>query len=463
VQSLFNLTTSARIEGSAFGEGYTFLGPYGTAIQTELALSIAKVNTSANSSNSQNKTVAPAILHGEALNCDTDARNICDQFPDIKTRLAVFSVSCDLKAVLIVPNVNTSITVSGISGLQASDPLSVIGVTPTAVLVDTHKALKDLDPGQLPISKGGATISDSDCPSASDSVGVTLTVTSVPRSHVYLYLRKNGLFDDTISMSTDSNGLLSGAESSSVQQITAILTELAQTAGSLVQPGVFFRHYWKRAPAPQSPTPNQKTLARRTCYSALLDQVRAGPVYEIASLEELNRMSKKGFWPIDLGSGVSIVVQLSPFPSAGTIGLNDKMAMKAYGKERLVSLRNGLVAYFPTPAIGLISCHVPDGTTIYLNQPAVLTLYAESQVLDPQRDFLTNPKDTFTFNGGFIVGHKFSSQSSAKTIIDTVTAPVRALIPSVSVQQSTQVQTGGGKPDQTTSTTQTTTGAPKSQ
>ena len=48
-------------------------------------------------------------------------------------------------------------------------------------------------------------------------------------------------------------------------------------------------------------------------------------------------------------------------------------------------------------------------------------------------------QDTFTFNAGFITAHKVVEQSSAKTAVDTVTAPIRALIPSVTVQQILQM------------------------
>jgi hypothetical protein len=78
-----------------------------------------------------------------------------------------------------------------------------------------------------------------------------------------------------------------------------------------------------------------------------------------------------------------------------------------------------------------------------------------------QRDFLTNPQDTYTFSAGIITGHKYAGQSPVKTVVDTLTAPVRALMPSVQVTQTTQVQTGGGKPDQTTTTTQAQTGPSK--
>src|SRR6202030_371877 len=98
------------------------------------------------------------------------------------------------------------------------------------------------------------------------------------------------------------------------------------------------------------------------------------------------------------------------------------------------------------PAKATLACVVGKRETIFLSAPSTINLYTASQFVDPQRDFLTGPQDTFTFNAGFIVGHKYVDQSSAKTVVDTITAPIRALVPSISTQQNIQVQTGGGKP-----------------
>jgi hypothetical protein len=125
--------------------------------------------------------------------------------------------------------------------------------------------------------------------------------------------------------------------------------------------------------------------------------------------------------------------------------------------------------FFLVPTAASILCVVTGGSdkspkaqqTFYLAPPTVLNLYNESHILNPQRDFLTNPQDTYTFSAGIITGHKYAGQSPVKTVVDTLTAPVRALMPSVQVTQTTQVQTGGGKPDQTTTTTQAQTGPSK--
>jgi hypothetical protein len=132
-------------------------------------------------------------------------------------------------------------------------------------------------------------------------------------------------------------------------------------------------------------------------------------------------------------------------------------------------MHEGLVAFFPVPAEVELVCGIfgrigKEGIsfddkypTYYLNAPITVNLYTESHFLDPQRDFLTSPQDGLTFSSGFIVGHKFSDQSAAKTIVDTVTGPIRAMMPTVSVTQSTTVQSTGAR----STSTSTTTGPPK--
>jgi hypothetical protein len=131
------------------------------------------------------------------------------------------------------------------------------------------------------------------------------------------------------------------------------------------------------------------------------------------------------------------------------------------------------VAFFPVPATARNECVVTriidqlptattptDTTTItpsfFLSPQTVVNLYTESHLLNPQRDFFTNPHDTFTFTAGLITGHKFTGQSAAKTVIDTITMPIRSIMPSVTVTQSVAVSPTGK-----TTTTSTQTAPPK--
>lgn len=437
-ESLY-LTTSARLEQLGLGDTYTFIAPYVTSVQMILSVSIAKVATPANSANSSNSTpkaAAPLILHGQRTRQDAEGN-----------WLAEFSVSCDLQTVL---HPGSSITIKDASPTSYNRAFVVTDVTPNQVYANAGKPALDS-------SLINGTISDASCPpAATDSFSVTFTVTSVPKSRAYLYLTKNALFSDTLNVTTDNNGLLSGAESASAQQVTAILTELAQIAGLFVP---------LKTLSEEKGIPDKKNVSpRRRCFSAIADEVKVGPFFARPQPNDLKRMYEGKPWlvALDADPGVSLAISLAPLrTSTGLVGLNNETTVEVKGKLHSFFWHNGLVAFFPVSAVATISC-LANGGDVLLTSPTTINLYSESQFLDPQRDFLTNPQDAFTFNAGFIIGHKYSDQSSAKTIIDTVTAPLRALIPSVSVQQSTQVQTGGGKPDQTTSTTQTTTGPPKS-
>jgi hypothetical protein len=126
--------------------------------------------------------------------------------------------------------------------------------------------------------------------------------------------------------------------------------------------------------------------------------------------------------------------------------------------EAIGAVHPGLVAFFPVPARTAITCGLPDAQDpkapsepILLSPPQIVYLYTESHFLDPQRDFLTSPQDGLSFSSGFIVRHKYTDQSAAKTVVDAVTQPIRSLFPSVSVTQGVSVSSTGAK-STTTST-----------
>lgn len=75
---------------------------------------------------------------------------------------------------------------------------------------------------------------------------LTVTLVPVPTLRANLYMKKNSFFSNTFNVSTGSDGLLSSSDSTSVQQVTNILTELAQTAAVFVAP---------RAPGGEVPSP----------------------------------------------------------------------------------------------------------------------------------------------------------------------------------------------------------------
>ena len=270
---------------------------------------------------------------------------------------------------------------------------------------------------------------------------LTINVSPIATSRGYLYLRRDAFFSDTVNVSVGNNGLLSSSETASVQQVTAILTELAQTAAAVLKPE------FKGLPA--APTGD-----RARCASTITELIKDAPY--LTTLD--------AFENIPYGGRTFRVYPQRPSPTDSVqISLRVKPTVRSSGQVRIGPEHPGLVAFFPVPALVALVCFVDHkaDAPILLTMPQIINLYTESHFLDPQRDFLTNPQDSITFTAGFITGHKHVNQSAAKTIVDTVTAPIRALFPSVSVVQTTQVQSGGGKPDQTTTTTQTTTSPPK--
>lgn len=239
--------------------------------------------------------------------------------------------------------------------------------------------------------------------------------------------------------------MLSTSDSSSNQQFTAILTELAQTAGAInsalltekvVIPGV-------SSPPPEDDITICKNEINKGRYTNMFDGIE--PSDKILSYI--------------IHSGVStgvrkVSVSINLYLDIPPVTTGERARI---GKDG----HNGLVAFYPVPATVTVNCVVGKNSTIPLMPPTVVNLYIDSHFVDPQRDFLTNPQNTYTFCSGFICGHKYTDQSPAKTIVDTGTAPVRALMPSVQVTTNTAWQTGGGKPDQITTTTNTQTSPSK--
>jgi hypothetical protein len=437
-------TASERIEQYGLDDGYTFIAPYFTRVETTLWISIAKASTSSQNSQSsensgsQNKAVGPSIFFAAWQSAGADSGEIR------------YAVSCDLSKVL-----------------KGGETISVTGVKPE----DTYSGRKIVtrsDAGNVFV-RANATKPDSDAqpvggtlntscpqPAAAPSLSITFGVTTTPAARGYLYLKRNAFFSDSVNVSVDINGLLSGSDSSSTQQITSILTELAQVAGQ-IGAGGFPGFAADLKKGPQDP--------RQRCFTALAELIKPGPYY--VNYAYGSRWSPPTAWS---DPGVRLAFKLAPLAAwTGPARFDHAVQVAAAnGRTKVVRWHDGLLAFYPVPAKATLACIVttpgahPTSDTIFLSAPSIINLYTSSQFVDPQRDFLTGPQDTFTFNAGMIVGHKYGSQSAAKTVVDTITAPIRALIPSVSVQQSTQVQTGGGKADQTTTTTQTTTGAPKS-
>jgi len=427
-ESLY-LTTSQPLENVGYESNgsYTFIAPYFTHVKTKVSVSIVKAATTANSTA---RAVSPAVLHAVWAK------------PAGGHGLITYSVSCDLTSVIHAPGDSISVSQMPTPFGGHQDVLSVTSDTVVVGPVDTQPN---------PTTATGGTITDVSCPSpGGDTFSVTLGVTPVPTSRAYLYLRSNAFFNDSVNVSVGSDGMLSSSDTSSAQQITAILTELAQTAAPVLS------HEFKTIVSPPSP--------RQKCYNAVASFVKSAPYYDAKLYNKIQHFVD---WQIPISDPLSIEQVVLHLTLRTLVPSRGQVSVDQWNGQYWQHWHYGLVAFFPVTASAEIYCTIgdPDDPNHYVlvSSPTIVNLYSESHFLDPQRDFLTNPQDTFTFNSGFITGHKYLEQSPAKTIVDTLTAPLRAIIPSVSTQQTTQVQTGGGKPAQTTTTTQTTTGPPKAQ
>jgi hypothetical protein len=266
---------------------------------------------------------------------------------------------------------------------------------------------------------------------------IVLTIYQAPTERRYLYMKRNAWFDNTVNVGIDSNGLLTQSDTSSVQEISGIVAGLAQTAfaagGRLAAV----------APLPK----DAETIGK--CNAAIDRLVANGAFYGAAVPLALNQPTLAlPLWTDPAVGQVKLTIESTNAIQATPAGtLSDEN-------------QKGVVIFNPVPAQVRLKCEV-GGNSVFLTGQQTANFYTDPEVVFPSRSFLTNPHDTYTFAAGVITAHKYTDQSAAKTIVDTVTAPVRALLPSVSVQTTTQLQTGGGKADQTTTTTQTTSAAPK--
>jgi hypothetical protein len=278
----------------------------------------------------------------------------------------------------------------------------------------------------------------------------TITVLPTPKRRAYLFLKTHALFSDQVNVTTAADGLLSNSESTSNQQLTAILTELAAAAELGVRYGPAFRPEEINRPPPQPGPPPAPPTPREECAEGIGNLIKHVPFGAlIQTVEPTSRSYPVASSTSDDGARVDVWLRLS-IPA----GVDPQTASVGQGVD-------GIVAFEPAPAVASVYCTVNGGEPLQLTPGGTLELYLNSHVVTPRRDFLRGAQETYSFNEGFITGHKYADQSAAKTVVDMITAPVRSFLPSTSVTSTTQVQTGGGKPDQTTVTTQTSSGPPK--
>lgn len=104
---------------------------------------------------------------------------------------------------------------------------------------------------------------------------LSISVSPVPVSRRgFLYFTKNPFFSDSANVSISSDGLLSSSDSSSTQQITAILTELAQTAG------IFGGNLFVNEALHHLSSNEQDQRDRRQCVKVVNDLAKNIPFYK---------------------------------------------------------------------------------------------------------------------------------------------------------------------------------------
>ena len=276
-----------------------------------------------------------------------------------KTGEIRYAVSCDLSSVLKQGN---AIVVSGIKPDDTySGTKTVVRATADSVYVDAGTTQPN--PATSPVS---GTLNAS-CPpvAAAPSFNISFGVTTTPRSRAYLYLLRNAFFSDSVNVGLDSNGMLSNSDSSSTQQITSILTELAQTAGQAVLGG-------GRSLSTTADVQNPSTDPRQKCFTAIANLLKAGPYY--ANYRYRTPLPQ----PFGKDSDVSFNFRLQPLAlSTGQEGFDQTVQVNVDGRTKLISHHHGLLAFYPVPAKATLACVVktPGSTsldTVYLSPPSVL-------------------------------------------------------------------------------------------
>jgi hypothetical protein len=223
-QSSFGTTTSL-----------VFIAPYITRAETTLSASISKATTPGNSGNSGNqssKASAPTVSYADYAN-------------------GQIRVSCDLRSVLhggdqvivtgvTAPAYNTAIPSTAPGPATPPNPVPATVVSVKAGQIAVTPPDRWTHPSAEEVYKSGGMITGTNldvCPLTGDIFTIALTVTATPLSRGYLYLRRNAFFDDSVDFSVGTDGMLSNSDTSSTQEITAILTELAETASAIATGG----------------------------------------------------------------------------------------------------------------------------------------------------------------------------------------------------------------------------------
>ena len=286
---------------------------------------------------------------------------------------------------------------------------------------------------------------------------ITVGAINQPKDKRYLYFHDDMWFNNSAEFHTNNIGYPTKSDTSSVQQVIPMLTALGQAAGQIMALG-------GKAMMPtglketEVETQNNFNKLKANCDKAFSEVVAAPlPFYSEIRVSDVSEMNK------DL-MGANLV--LNSLIKTTERGLKFKIKIDPEGEGRADAIPKavpfeGYVLYEQSSITASLVCEDDSQIQLYLGTSPLIPVYRDRLQLNPQRAFWKNPTDTITSDNGIITGHKYTNQSPAKTFVDLITAPVRALLPSTTNTTTTSVVTVPGKPDQTTSTTQQQTGPPK--
>jgi hypothetical protein len=275
------LTTSRPLSGvrCTSNDYYTFLAPYFAQVRTRVSISISKVS---NQSNQMGGQPGPTTKQASSPSSPTISLATWD------AGQAIFAISCDLSSVLTSKN---TITVDGVNQNAFNRDYTV-----DTVGTSTVKATPIAAPPANPAPGQNGTIKSINCPApagttSNPSLSVQIGVTPMPYGRAYLYLRKDAFYADTVNVGVGADGMLTSSDTSSQQEITAILTELAQTVGQFAT-GFGLAEEIELIPGKQ---PERKQPdARKQCFQALNDLVQFGPFYKEYIID--GRIAAKGHY-----------------------------------------------------------------------------------------------------------------------------------------------------------------------
>ncbi len=317
-------------------------------------------------------------------------------------------------------------------------------------------------------------------PGVKDNIAsIQIKLTNIPRDKGFLHFNDSILYNNSVEFSTGQDGLASKADSSASQIVTAILSEIGQAsalaASRLNQIQQLPNITGKPPGQPPKISPDE---LRKECIKELAGAVKARGISTFWSVEK-DHYPELSYLPL-LGAPLSIK---STTENGVVIDNTISFFMKITSDntpadDTDAEIRNlqgnfpGFIAYDPSiltvqpvcrSEIEVDQTEADEGkdNTIKISEEQVLPTFTRRHFVNPQRGFWTSPHDTYTMSEGIIIGHKFTNESPAKGVVDLITSPIRAIIPPSTTTTSVSVQTGGGKPDQTTNTTSTQIGTPK--